>query len=696
MYAEKEGDPKNTVKYWLSQRSRSKAFLRAYRETADRIVARYENESNTAIESAGIAKSGQSNILWSNTKLEKPALYSRTPKVVSKVRFGRQNPVAKQASKLIQRATAFQLEDTDDFDSTINKVIQDLQLTGQGVCRVRYVPVFGENQITLSVEALQNPDGSVAYVTSDGEEVPTEMIYQDKLGNLLADKVIPDVITEKIEFDYISYKDFNRSPAASWKETDWISFDNYLSRKEVIERFGKDVANKLKFSKVDSLDSNLAMTAKVSADSDSSIASGKALVIEVWDKAENRVLFMCPEYPDDFLKIEEPYKKIEGFFPCAEPLTNNATNRAFIGRPDFVYYEGHVNQLDAITAKRYLFLDALRVAGVFDKAFPELANIFKGNLNRLIPIDWARFSESSGFSGVFQLVPLAEIINIISSLFQAEQTITQNIYQISGVSDIVRGSSDPRETATAQQIKGQFATLRLNDKQTNIQRFCKNTIKIAAELIAETFQPESILDLAEAEEDSQEDQSVNQAALTLLKQEGLRRIKLDIETDSTIAIDESLQKEQIGEYITGVTGLIQQSLPFVQQFPEFLPYISELLSHSSHAYRFGANVESSLNLAIQSLQEKLNAPPPEAQEQAPDPRLMIADRKLSIEEQKVMQAAEKARADYEIQLAKLQQSSNQSQAEIAIEAEKIRQEWDIARVEQQNKSNIATIKAVSK
>ena len=42
---------------------------------------------------------------------------------------------------------------------------------------------------------------------------------------------------------------------------------------------------------------------------------------------------------------------------------------------------------------------------------------------------------------------------------------------ITGMSDIIRGLSEPNETATAQQIKGQFAVLRLSDAAARCSAF---------------------------------------------------------------------------------------------------------------------------------------------------------------------------------------------------------------------------------
>ena len=54
----------------------------------------------------------------------------------------------------------------------------------------------------------------------------------------------------------------------------------------------------------------------------------------------------------------------------------------------------------------------------------------------------------------------------------------QVLYEVMGLSDLVRGASDPRTTATAGADKGEFSKARLADRQAEMQRFCRDVIAI--------------------------------------------------------------------------------------------------------------------------------------------------------------------------------------------------------------------------
>jgi hypothetical protein len=70
--------------------------------------------------------------------------------------------------------------------------------------------------------------------------------------------------------------------------------------------------------------------------------------------------------------------------------------------------------------------------------------------------------------------------------------VKQTIYEVTGISDIVRGASKANETATAQQIKGQWAGLRISTRQKRFADFARDLIRLKAEVIAERFDPQTL------------------------------------------------------------------------------------------------------------------------------------------------------------------------------------------------------------
>jgi len=109
------------------------------------------------------------------------------------------------------------------------------------------------------------------------------------------------------------------------------------------------------------------------------------------------------------------------------------------------------------------------------------------------------------------IVPIANTITILT---QQKAQIINNIREITGLSDIVRGVSIASETATAQRLKGDFAISRIQPLQKANAIMIKDTIEIMAELICENYRIEelakisgcqivSLKDIAETAQDNQ-------------------------------------------------------------------------------------------------------------------------------------------------------------------------------------------------
>lgn len=663
----------NTAKYWqdqlISARKRSENFV----NTANAVYDRFELDKQTDEFLNDNLIAPRSNILWSNVKLEKPALYSRVPKIVTKVKYDQSDQVAKVASQLLEDNLDFQITDDDSFDSAINEAVQDFLLSGRGVTKVEYKSEISENTIEqIPVFPTEDPN---IFINGDNQQVDISQVTYDKKNNQYYYEVeYESLLKESVYFEHIDYSRFHYSNSRTWDRVNWISFDHYLEKHEVEEKFGKSETGKQKPNL-----SKIQYTHNINEGHNKQQEptygdQGKqcqfALIVEIWDKVSKKVRFLAPDSGmNEFLHVMDPPVKFKGFFPVPRPLINNKTPRSLTGRPDFIYYSSHARELDTLCFKRYILQDALRIAGVYDESMKDLKNILKGNRNKLIPVNMPKFIQGGGFQASVQLLPLDMISKQIQELLACEQSVIDRIYQISGIADIIRGQSDPNETATAQQIKGQFATLRISEKQSAVQNYAKDLANLAGEIIAEVFSPETIQTIGQSDSIAEQEKQLIPNAIQLLKNDGLRRIRVGVETDSTIALDENIQKQQLNEYITSISNFIRESMPFVQTMPFFGQFIAELLLKTSRTYRLGRALESALQQAIAGLLEQLSAPPPEPQQ---DPRIQIELQKLQLDQKKLEDSTM-------LEIERLKQARDQLASDITLRAEQIRQDWDIER-----------------
>ena len=103
-----------------------------------------------------------------------------------------------------------------------------------------------------------------------------------------------------------------------------------------------------------------------------------------------------------------------------------------------------------------------KVVGVYDQAAKGVGAILTGNENTMVPVaDWGQFSEKGGMKGAVDWIPLEMIVLALDKLNVARDTIKGQIYELTGIADIVRGDSKASETLGAQKIKAQFASIRI-------------------------------------------------------------------------------------------------------------------------------------------------------------------------------------------------------------------------------------------
>jgi hypothetical protein len=208
------------------------------------------------------------------------------------------------------------------------------------------------------------------------------------------------------------------------------------------------------------------------------------------------------------------------------------------------------------------------------------------------------------------------------------------MFEYSGVSDIMRAQGDPNETATAQRMKGNYAGLRLSDRQRTMAIFALDTLRLMVEIALEHFEPDYLFDIlgldiprteAERLAEIQRRQQImalhaqkvqlHQAATMMAQQEQQagqqpsinpgpppeepkferlpetswelvharlktdlgRKITISIETDSTILADEQADKEARIEFLGAFATFVQQLMPLVGTGQFDLKTIKELL-----------------------------------------------------------------------------------------------------------------------
>jgi hypothetical protein len=435
-----------------------------------------------------------------------------------------------------------------------------------------------------------------------------------------------------------------------------------MTREALVERFGEDMGSKIP---LDSGPDNL--------DGPNRKREGtRAKICELWCKETQKVYWLHKNMGQFVDERDDPLG-LEGFFPCPKPLYATTTSDNLVPVPDFLLYQDQANELDILSDRIDGLVKALRMRGVYDASQPALQRLLtEGDNNTLIPVDkWMAFGEKGGLKGSIDLLPLDTLAQALIQCYGAREQIKAQIYEITGISDIIRGQTAASETATAQQIKGQYAGLRLRSMQEEVALFASELIRLKAQIIATKFQPQTILAYAAAQQMSPEDQQLIPQALQVLADKPLRNFRIEVASDSLVQIDEQQNKQDRLEFVQAYGGFLERALPVVQQAPQAAGIVIELMKYGIGAFKQAEPLEGTLDRMLEEItaqQQAQAAAPPQ-----PDPEQMKMQADTAI-------AQQKAQFDAQMQQAKLQADMQieQMKAQAAAALEEQRQRFEAA------------------
>jgi hypothetical protein len=577
------------AKFWQAEIDLANRENEKWIEKGERVIKRYKDERDRLTKSRS-----RFNILWSNVRTLMPATYAKKPKPLASRRFKDADPKARAAATMLERCLEFEVEQYPDFDSGLRNAVFDRLLPGRGVVWVRYEAKDQAGAEIMGESAAPDQADAAPGVEDAADVAPGS-------DALLTDDVAQQVDYECAAVDYVYWKDFLHSPARTWEEVRWVARKTYLTRKQLVKRFGKAGKDVPLENKPPGVDANA---------KDVPEEHLKGEVYEIWDKEDRSVCWWAKGVPG-VLDVRDDPLGLEMFFPCPKPLFASISTDSLEPMPDYAQYQDLADEVDMLTGRIGSLTKALKMTGVYDSSAKGLQRLLEeGNDGKMIPVEsWAMFAEKGGVKGAVDFLPIDQIIKVVQGLYVARDQAKQAIYEITGMSDIIRGASDAGETATAQNIKSKFASLRLQETQNDVARFATDVLRMKAEIICKHFQPQTILQMSGIEHT--QDAPLAMQAVQLLQQDPMRNFRIEVEADSMIELDERQEKEARVEFLTSVGGFMQSVLPVVQASPALGPLVGEMLMFGVRGFRTGRPIEASFEQAMAALQEGQGQPSPE-------------------------------------------------------------------------------------
>ncbi|MGE0007793.1 MAG: hypothetical protein AB7S92_19705 [Parvibaculaceae bacterium] len=577
--------------YWLDCIAGARKVFALWQEKADGIDRAYADLARFA------AANGdrEYRMFWANLEVLKPSIYSRPPSPVVVPRWQSGSELARKASEVLERALSLAFEETG-LDAVMLQVRDDVATVGRGAAWIR-------------LEAGEGGDRSVV--------------------------------------EHVDRADFLHEPARKWEEVGWVARRAWLTRAEVRRRFGDEAAR--------------AVALKVPRDGKGEAlvpdhaGEPKAEIWEIWSKTKGCVVWVSPGL-EEVLDLKPPFLRLDRFFPCPRPAYATLERHSLVPVPDFYYYRDQLEEINELTARISALAEALRLKGFYPGGAGELGEAIEAALKdtsdnaRAIPV--ANFAALGGASLRDSIIwlPIVEVANTISSLVLLRKQLIDDVYQITGLSDIMRGATDPNETLGAQQLKSQYGSIRIRDRQAELIRFARDLTRLSAEIMAENYTPSQFdamagMGLPSAAEIAGRIEALGRRALdhletpqglalrqdpealaaakqgmdaeiealaatitmdkvvSLLREQRLRPFVLEIETDSTIRPDENAEKQGRSEFLAALSGALQQLVPLVSREPAAAPFAAEILKFSVAPFRAGRGVQGAIESFAETVKE---------------------------------------------------------------------------------------------
>jgi len=611
-----------------------------WRKESKEVIAVYESTS---------AKRTPYNILYSNTALLAPALYSQPPKPVVKRRHRGENLLAKLSADIVQELLKYLLDSNDpnytSMDESFASAVLETLVPGRGQSRVKY-------------ESYISEESEVEYETVCLKEVPWDR--------------------------------FLHGYAKKWADVPWVSYEHFLSHTELVELLGKEDANKVPLT---------ASSEALKSEKDTQELKGEmedlGHIYEVWDRVREQVVFICPDYTEEILKRVDDEYKLTGFFPSPRPLNFYAKVSGLTPQSIYQTYREQAEELNEITVRIEKITDALKVRGFYDGSVEGLAKLMDASDNTLIAAQNVEKLEGKNLDALIWLMPLSELVGVLNQLYLNRKEVKAVIFEITGLSDLLRGSTMASETASAQELKSQWGTLRLKGMQKEVARFVRDSLRLVAELAVSSLSQETIKGMTglkyPTEEDKQKAQKLMkdfqvqmqqaqdagqqmppepppqiaqleeilkmpswEQLLGLLENDLQRNYLIDIETNSTIAIEASEEQQEVADFLNAFSQFLNGIGPLIQEGIMPFEVSKEIMIAVTRKYRFGEEIEEQL--------KKMQAPQPP---QGPDPKELQAQmQQIDQKGQEVEQQTKKAEEQLKGQAEQMQQKLRQEERKI--------------------------------
>lgn len=538
---------------------------------------------------------------WSIFKIRQPLLLSRIGIPIGKDTTQDGNDPLGACAAACKERLATNLAKSFDFYDVMSSARDDFLATNVGFVRAYYEAKDVKEAVKIRLAQVPDEEGNLMYVNPDGEVITEGDIQQDDEGFFLETNKIVDVTEEKICLEHILYNNTYVDPSIKrWAKCKQVAFEVNYTEAEFKYIFGKKAFKDLP---------------KTDDDSDNKSKKTLIKVYEYWDLYTKETVWL-PENGDEFISPKDyiPSSEevsehlnglydLEAFFPMVKPLVMNQPTDQFWPIPEYYQLQDILEEIHTIFSRIMALTKAIRARILYDSNVEglreALAEFTDQDSMGISNLTQSLVNSGGTLDGVVQYVPVEKLIQSIEQVYAALEQRLNTLYKLTGTSDLLQGLiTDPTQrTFGERQMTEKYALNQVAVPQRSMAEFVRDGYELLCEMALKNFKDESLSRFIMPETLQPDMQSQYQSALELLKSNN-KRFRIELETDSTIALNEEFDKQMRMQLVDTVTNALEKTANIAQNSPALIVPELHLLKFLIQGFRQGKLFQSEVTQAI--------------------------------------------------------------------------------------------------
>lgn len=624
---------------------------------------------------------------WSINKIRRPLYFSRLGIPIGRDTSEAGDDTIAATAALLKERIARNFPKDIDLKDVIESCRDDFAATDFTIARGYYERKEIKEKVKEYLKVSKDATtGEPVAVDSKGRPYTGPDVLQDEDGTFVYTDQVIDVEDERVCIEPISYDHIYIDPDIKrWNRCRRLAFELYFSKPEFTEMFGAEALTELKFAAWE--------------DNDESFEKNQTIqVFEYWDDYDKETYWFSKSSRKFLKPINDLYSDVEvpvsngrlnlkKFWPCTPPVILNASSKKFWPTPEYYQINDLFLEVDNLFSKMMRTTRAIRAKLMFDNNIEglesALSELSESEAIGVPNLSAALTKAGGNINNAAQYLDISTLTQSLEVTYKALEQRLNLIYKLTGTSDLLQGliTDGTQRTFGERQMTEKYALNQIAEPQSKMADFNRDILELGCEIIIKNFKDESIAKYTIPKTLPPEHQKNYSSALQLLKDDN-QRFRIELETDSTIAINEQYDKQMRQELTNTITSSLEKAADIATSQPALLQLELHALKFLIQGFRQSKLFQGEFTTAIddvikQSEDAQKNAKPEFNKDEA---MYGLETQRLQFEQAKQGQADQieiaKINSDAQIKVAELQSTER-------MEAQKLQQEASIAQIQNQ-------------